>query len=190
VIADFLQRLALLALFVLPAGAYLAVFARMAADETPPAKSRSSLRFVVFAIYVMVVATLTLAPPPISPSNGIAGINLLPIVRSLRCFVPDPGQPPTAHFCIRIISGNVSLFIPMGFLIPLVSPRHDSLKAVVAVAAFTSIGIEILQAFGSLLGSARWSDIDDVILNVLGAIIGYAVYRGIALAARLVGEAS
>ena len=71
-----------------------------------------------------------MAPPPISPSNGYFGTNLVPIVRSISCFVPDPGQPSTIAFCTRIILGNIALFLPFGFLFPLVFTERQSWKSV------------------------------------------------------------
>lgn len=57
---------------------------------------------------------LTLAPAPISMSNGLFGTHLVPVIHSINCFVPNPGQPSTAAFCLRTIVGNLVMFVPLG----------------------------------------------------------------------------
>lgn len=68
------------------------------------------------------------------------------------------------------IAGNIILFVPFGILLPLAF-RVERLTIVYGFAA--SVLVEIIQlAFA--MGAA---DIDDVILNTLGAVIGYVAYR-------------
>ncbi len=138
----------------------------------------------LFGIYLFVLAVATLAPPPISPSNGLFGTNLVPVMRSIACYEPDPGQPSTTAFCTRIFLGNIALFVPFGLLFPLVFRRRDSVKGVALAALAVSVSIEILQYAGRWIASARWSDVDDVIFNVAGALLGYGVLRLIRMAAR------
>ena len=71
---------------------------------------------------------------------------------------------------VENLAGNIILFIPFGVLLPLAF-RVERLTIVYGCAA--SILVEIIQlAFA--MGAA---DIDDVILNTLGAVIGYFAYR-------------
>ncbi len=132
---------------------------------------------LILSAYLAVLATVTLAPPPISRSNGYSGLNLVPLVYSARCFVPDPGQPSTTAFCLHTILGNVALFVPLGFLVLLAFWKMRSAWSVLAVAAVASVVIETLQWVGRFVANPRWSDVDDVIFNVVGALIGYAVAR-------------
>jgi glycopeptide antibiotics resistance protein len=70
---------------------------------------------------------------------------------------------------IENLVGNVIGFVPLGFILPLLSKRFLSLKAVIAAAFSLSLTYEIVQLlFG--LGSF---DVDDLILNTLGGILGY-----------------
>ena len=75
-----------------------------------------------------------------------------------------------------VLLGNLAVFIPLGMLLPIVSGRR-SLLLVLAGALTVSIGIEVGQlAVSGVLGWAyRSADIDDVIVNVLGAVIGYVL---------------
>jgi len=73
------------------------------------------------------------------------------------------------------VQGNIILFIPFGFiiadLINLKSGKHN-IWLTMLVSFITSISIEIIQMF-----IGRSFDIDDIILNLLGAIIGHLVFR-------------
>lgn len=68
--------------------------------------------------------------------------------------------------------GNIAMFIPTGIILPVLYRRLNNFFKAVAVGALISLCIEILQ----LPFSARFSDIDDLILNTVGVAIGYGVY--------------
>jgi glycopeptide antibiotics resistance protein len=83
----------------------------------------------------------------------------------------------------RVLVGNVLAFAPFGVFLPLLWPRWRSLIAVTGAALAISLAVEVTQvALSVLMGFPyRVADIDDVIINVLGAAIGYGIYRAIAL---------
>ena len=70
---------------------------------------------------------------------------------------------------------NVVLFLPLGFLLPLLWPKQDKLWKILLAGVAFSLLIELSQ-----LLNIRNSDIDDLLLNTLGAIAGFALYRGYA----------
>lgn len=71
------------------------------------------------------------------------------------------------------LAGNVVMFIPLGFFLPRVFPKLRRLwKTLLATGLSISL-IEIIQLF-TLLGSC---DIDDLILNLVGAAIGYGIWK-------------
>jgi glycopeptide antibiotics resistance protein len=78
----------------------------------------------------------------------------------------------------RQIVGNVLLFVPLGFTLPLAVAWCRRAFVTVVIAAAASFAIEILQ----MILPFRDPDIDDVILNTIGAVIGYGLY---ALSARI-----
>jgi glycopeptide antibiotics resistance protein len=77
-------------------------------------------------------------------------------------------------FCARNARGNVLLFFPLGILIPLVWPRHRFRRGI-QIAIAVSFGIELAQYLSSAWGSYRAADVNDFILNVLGASLGLAL---------------
>ena len=63
------------------------------------------------------------------------------------------------------------LFFPLGILLPLVWSRLRFRNGI-AIAIALSVSIELLQYASRVLGSKRLADVNDVILNVLGACVG------------------
>ncbi|MEU6310719.1 VanZ family protein [Streptomyces sp. NPDC047014] len=72
---------------------------------------------------------------------------------------------------------NVVMFVPLGFLLPLLSHRLTR-GSTVAVCALASLGIELVQLLQYItLGHGRAVDINDLIANTLGGLLGYAALR-------------
>lgn len=69
--------------------------------------------------------------------------------------------------------GNVIMFIPLGFFLPLVFQKLQKLWKTLLTTALSISLIELLQLF-TLLGSC---DVDDLILNLVGAAIGYGIHK-------------
>ena len=70
------------------------------------------------------------------------------------------------------VIGNTAMFIPLGIVWPSVFKKLDTHKKVIAAGVGYSLCIEILQ----LPFYDRVTDIDDLILNSLGYLIGYGLY--------------
>lgn len=66
---------------------------------------------------------------------------------------------------------NILLFVPLGFLLPVISPRSGKLTYMVLFGFCFSLLIEISQ-----LCNHRRTDVDDLIMNTIGAVIGYLLY--------------
>lgn len=69
--------------------------------------------------------------------------------------------------------GNVLMFVPLGLFLPRLWPRLHAFRHFLMSVVAVILIIELLQLF-TLLGSC---DIDDLILNVLGAVIGYWIHK-------------
>lgn len=68
---------------------------------------------------------------------------------------------------------NIVLFIPMGGLIPIIFKCFKSLFKTLSICITIIFFIEIMQRV-TLLGSF---DVDDILLNVLGSLIGYILFK-------------
>ena len=71
------------------------------------------------------------------------------------------------------VLGNFVMLLPLGIYIPLLFPKLSGFFKVFIVCLFVSVSIELMQ----LITSYRSTDIDDVILNTSGAVIGYVMYK-------------
>ena len=92
-------------------------------------------------------------------------INVVPIIHMFDDY---------AGWLINII-GNITMFIPFGIFCPLCFRSVDNIgKTVLAGAALTSF-IELSQ----LLFYNRCSDIDDLIMNTTGVLIGAVIFFSI-----------
>ena len=70
------------------------------------------------------------------------------------------------------IIGNVVMFIPLGILFPAISNKNTFIPTFIKSFLFISF-IEI----GQLVSGVGEFDVDDIILNMLGSIIGYIIFR-------------
>ncbi len=68
--------------------------------------------------------------------------------------------------------GNIILFVPVGILFPVVTGWKKMWKTVVAGISF-SFFIEIIQ----LTTSRGCFDLDDVLLNGMGTVIGFGIFQ-------------
>lgn len=71
---------------------------------------------------------------------------------------------------------NIIMFVPMGFLLPLLWPRCGRLWKTVLFCFAFSLVIELMQ-----LLNYRATDIDDLLMNTIGGAVGYAVYQAVYL---------
>lgn len=68
---------------------------------------------------------------------------------------------------------NIFCFIPLGFLCPLVSQSFNKMKNVVVLGFGLSVAIELSQLFTLY----RATDINDLIANTFGALLGFFCYQ-------------
>lgn len=78
------------------------------------------------------------------------------------------------HLFYNVV-GNCVWFIPMGILVPTLFKKKRSLWKVTLIGILTSMSIEGLQ----YLLCTGVTDIDDVIFNTLGTIMGYWIWKKI-----------
>lgn len=71
------------------------------------------------------------------------------------------------------LGGNIGMFIPLGFFLPTLWKGLRKWWRTWLATFFIMLAVELAQLF-SLRGSF---DVDDLILNLLGAAIGYGVFR-------------
>lgn len=106
---------------------------------------------------------------------GIFSVTGLPNIRYCRIdfsanFVPmsDILNSPMQYFL------NVLMFVPVGFLLPLLWETYGDWKYVMGFSCFLTVFIEAAQVF-----TFRTTDIDDLLTNLMGAGIGYLAVKAL-----------
>ena len=79
---------------------------------------------------------------------------------------------PTMGEALLNLIGNTTMFIPLGIVWPAVFQKLNTHGKVMAAGFGVSLVIEVLQ----LPFFDRATDIDDLILNSLGFLMGYGIY--------------
>ncbi|WP_277220815.1 VanZ family protein [Peptoniphilus vaginalis] len=102
-------------------------------------------------------------------TSGAWGVNLVPF-RTMRNYIKYSGF---LHTLINIF-GNIIIFIPFGILLPELFPRFRKLLKILGGSIAASFFVEFIQFF-----IGRSVDIDDLILNVFGSLIGYLIWEKI-----------
>ena len=84
------------------------------------------------------------------------------------------GNTAMAH---TYVIENIILFVPFGILTPMVFRRMKKLWFCVLIGYIFSCGIEISQ----LITGRGYCQLDDVVTNTVGTLIGWVIWRGITL---------
>lgn len=137
-------------------------------------KQKRTYRSILFVLYFGALALIKLGRDGYHPGNAILywdyierNVQFIPaktILEMLGLIFNGDTYGTVRVFAALNLLGNMILFIPIGFFLS----RKRFLKLVVGSLLLT-VFIETVQLF-TLKGSF---DIDDILLNVMGAIIGY-----------------
>lgn len=125
-----------------------------------------ALSYLLFlwSLFLIVFATLILFQLPISfqPQRHI--LNLQPLQWL------EEGN--IRHRFFTEIRPNIMIFIPLGFFAPLAFKRLRKWYLTALLVFGVTLSVEFFQYF-----IGRSSDIDDLIANSLGGIIGYGIFK-------------
>ena len=129
---------------------------------------------LLFCLYILGLFYITLFAWNYGASLGAEGpggrnYNVIPFRSIYRIAVFSP----TIWDPIRILLGNVILFLPLGFLLPIVWKKARRIQFIIILGFVVSLLIETSQ----FLFTYRVANIDDVILNTLGTLIGALVFH-------------
>jgi len=135
------------------------------------------LGIILFTIFLVGLASQTIIP---KIEFGVSGLNIVNHnLESKINLIPGQVFIDTWRECvvngywnyfIINFSGNICMFIPIGFCIPVLW-NGMSLKKTTLIGLGISLFIELCQ-----IPQARGSDVDDLWLNTFGVIIGYALF--------------
>jgi len=122
-----------------------------------------------FLLALWLIGGLVFTLQPAHPLPGqVVDDNLVPF-HTLAIYWRNLGS----EFWMRNLFGNLALLLPLGLLGPIAFPALDRWWRIALVAVLYSVAIELIQR----LVPARSADVDDVIVNVAGALLGWVIYR-------------
>lgn len=142
-------------------------------------KSQSVLK-VIFFLYLLLVIRLIIFKYPIERLSEIAsswekgvvlkGLNSanFTLFKTIRMYIDYAYKLNS----FENLAGNVVVFIPFGFLFPYAHKWGKHFFVMLLNAFLFVLGIEVFQLF-SAFGAF---DVDDILLNCLGAVSGYLLY--------------
>ena len=101
-------------------------------------------------------------------------VNLIPF-KTVWGYVEDymAQGPWILTLAIRNIGGNFILFFPMGMFLPCLFPKTQKFRRTLLISFCTILCVELIQ----LLLRRGIFDVDDLILNISGWLIGFAVLK-------------
>jgi len=122
-------------------------------------------RLAGFLLALWLIGGLFLTLEPAHPLAGQSVHDNLVPFRTISIYMRNLDS----WFWMRNLFGNLALLLPLGLLGPIALPALNRWWRVALLALLISTAIELTQ----LAVPDRSADIDDVIVNVSGALLGY-----------------
>jgi len=124
---------------------------------------------VIFIVFIIGLASQTILPD-FHLENDTSDINLELFKIFRQTYYTLFVQHYWSYFLINFL-GNILIFIPIGLFMPLLWKKFENGFLTVFFGFSVSLFIEISQLF-----LPRRTDVDDLWLNTLGALIGYLIF--------------
>jgi len=146
----------------------------------PPSPARRGIRWRWLLLAALVgagIVWMTLRP---GRGDGSLPLNLIPLHKhgpALLCFVRGCAQFHTIFWVVIIdVVGNVVVFVPFGFALSAalhgaMTPKRGA-NLVVLSGFLLSLSVEV----GQLRVPTRTTDVDDLLFNTLGTVIGLTLW--------------
>lgn len=102
--------------------------------------------------------------------EGLHTANFVPF-KTIKMYIQYYDLPGIRSF--SNLFGNVLIFVPVGAMLPLVHKASKNVLILLVNALLLIVGIEVFQLFSNF-GAF---DVDDIILNCFGVLLGRCVYQ-------------
>jgi len=132
---------------------------------------KKRLVYIVFGVYLLILLKITVFRAGFSFLNLFQNGNV--VIDFFAGYI-DMLRYGMYYEFIYLFAGNIIWFVPFGFLMPCMSERFSSFLRDILLGLLLSFSIEFLQfAFGT----AGISEVDDLILNTMGVLIGFVLHK-------------
>ncbi|MBR0599676.1 VanZ family protein [Sinanaerobacter chloroacetimidivorans] len=146
-------------------------------------KRKRAFLHLSFAVYILILLKLIFFKYPLSMvqaflsewgfTNLTYRVNLIPFFTIKSYIMAYVNGTLNVNIIMGNLIGNLAGFIPLGIFLPLLSDKLKSFGKILGIAFIFVLGIETCQ----LLTNLGSFDIDDIILNVLGAVFGFLIFK-------------
>ena len=139
----------------------------------------------LFTLYMLMVADVAFFPLPVSWEAGksILHHNLVPFgyIRDFMMLVHNSPDSFSLglNLLVKYVGLEMLMFMPFGFLLPIIKRKKISFGKTLFYSFLLSLTIELIQfslstfVYGFVY---RTFDVDDLMLNTLGGIIGWLLF--------------
>jgi glycopeptide antibiotics resistance protein len=110
-------------------------------------------------------------PSMLDSFNYWNSVNLVPF-RTIRLFITNFDHGVFRGNALMNLVGNVLVFVPAGLFVPVMWRRLGRLWTYVLVMSALIVAIEV----GQLMTRTGSLDVDDFLLNMAGALVGFAIF--------------
>ncbi len=117
---------------------------------------------LAFIIYILLLYQLLTS----TEMNTVGGLNLIPFTEIFRYKIGS-------QLFIYNVIGNILVFIPFGYFVS-EYVKASKVSHILLISLITSLTVELVQ-----LQIGRSFDVDDIILNVAGSVLGFLLYIGL-----------
>lgn len=151
--------------------------------KEPEKFGQKRLISVIFFLYLLFIIRVIVFKYPLSQMQEIVnswqkdvvleGLNTANFVpfKTIKMYIQYYDLPGLRSF--SNLFGNVLVFIPVGLMLPMVHRASKNILVAIINTLFFIVGIEVFQLFSNF-GAF---DVDDIILNMFGVLIGSCIYK-------------
>lgn len=133
---------------------------------------------VILILFIISIFSVTVIPEIILEmdntlgfyNGGLGTYNIIPFKSTIDMYNEAVNIGYYGYF-VRNLIGNVLIFMPIGLIVPVLWEKMNFRKVVLIYGVLLSLIIEALQ-----LPQGRGTDVDDIMLNTLGVMLGYFLF--------------
>lgn len=129
------------------------------------------LSWIIFIIYLAGMAYFLFFSEELHRSGSSEYRYNLTLFQEIRRAVYCLQRGNIQYFLLNVVM-NVAAFAPFGFFLPIISPKNRKFLNILLLSGELTLAIELLQ----LLFKVGIFDVDDLVMNTLGGVLGYVVY--------------
>lgn len=141
-------------------------------------KLKKEITWILFILYIIfLLSTIVytkLTTGAIYPELNIKS-NLVPFTSIIETITLLLTKTQGFYYIFDYLILDIILFIPLGLFLPILFPKTKKIKNFILICLTISIIKELFQ----LLLNVGMFNIDDVILNLSGAIISYTIFKNL-----------